>query len=89
MTAAQTTTTSTTNITTLSAAEQDHPPVQRLRVGADGPVISVEAEWDNTLQKYCLRVDAISIHLGVEVDHIVRAEDGVHLNRLRDQNDEM
>ncbi|KAH7036112.1 hypothetical protein BKA57DRAFT_475559, partial [Linnemannia elongata] len=74
--------------TTLSA-EQQPPPIQQFRVGTDGPIIKLEAEWDKQLQQFCFRVDELQNHLGVQVDHVKRAETGVFVNRLRDRNDEI
>ncbi|KAK3835071.1 MAG: hypothetical protein J3R72DRAFT_526709 [Linnemannia gamsii] len=81
-------TTSACGFTTLSA-EQQSPPVQQFRVGNEGTIVLVEAEWDNQLQQFCYHVDELKNHLGVEVDHVRRAENGVYVNRLRDQNDEI
>ncbi|KAG0293598.1 hypothetical protein BGZ98_002111 [Dissophora globulifera] len=82
------TTTSTYSFTTLST-EQQPPPVQEFRVGKEGAIVLVEAEWDKQLRQFCYHVDELKNHLGVEVDHIKRAENGVYVNRLRDQNDEI
>ncbi|KAG0051980.1 hypothetical protein BGZ90_006622 [Linnemannia elongata] len=89
------TTTQTTNansfssdFTTLSAEGQPRP-TQQFRVGTDGPIIPVEAEWDKQLQQFCFRVDELQNHLGVKVDHVKRAESGVFVNRLRDRSDEI
>ncbi|KAG0048271.1 hypothetical protein BGZ83_006733 [Gryganskiella cystojenkinii] len=83
-----TTTTSTSGFTTL-LAEQQSAPVQQFRVGKQGTIVSIEAEWDKKLQTFCYRVDELKNHLGVEVDHIRKAESEVYINRLRDQNDEI
>lgn len=82
------TTTSASGFRTLSA-EQQSPPVQQFRVGEVGTIVPVEAEWDRQLQQFCYHVDELRNHLGVRVDHVRRAENGVYVNRLRDQNDEM
>ncbi|CAO3568816.1 unnamed protein product [Mortierella alpina] len=68
---------------TLLTTLDQPPPTQCFRVGADGPTVKVEAEWDQQLQQYCFRVDELSNHLGVQVDHVKRAETGAFVNRLR------
>ncbi|KAF9945306.1 hypothetical protein BGZ72_001493 [Mortierella alpina] len=79
--------TSTTNSlccgSTILAAQEQPTPVQHFRVGTDGAVIPVEAEWDKQLQQFCFRVDELQHHLGVQVDHVKRAETGAYVNRLR------
>ncbi|KAG0359642.1 hypothetical protein BG005_000435 [Podila minutissima] len=81
------TATTTSGFTSLSA--ELPPPVQQFRVGKEGTIIPVEAEWDKQLQQFCFHVDELKNHLGVEVDHVRRADNGVYVNRLRDQNDEI
>ncbi|KAF9375523.1 hypothetical protein CPC16_000679 [Podila verticillata] len=81
------TTTSASGFATLSAEQS--PPVQQFRVGKEGIIVLVEAEWDRHLQQFCFHVDELKNHLGVEVDHIRRADNGVYVNRLRGQDDEI
>lgn len=81
------TATSASGFTALSAEQL--PPVQQFRVGKEGTIVPVEAEWDKQLQQFCYHVDELKTHLGVEVDHVRRAKNGVYVNKLRDQNDEM
>ncbi|KAF9567286.1 hypothetical protein EC968_003266 [Mortierella alpina] len=70
-------------LTVLSTQEQQIPPFQQFRVGADGPIIPIEAEWDKPLQQFCFRVDQLQNLLGVRVDRIKRVETGALLTQLR------
>ncbi|KAF9956295.1 hypothetical protein BGZ70_009975 [Mortierella alpina] len=68
---------------TLLSTQQQPPPTQCFRVGTDGPIVKIEAEWDQQLQQYCFHVDQLHNHLRVQIDHIERAETGVRVNQLR------
>ncbi|KAG0311318.1 hypothetical protein BGZ99_010267 [Dissophora globulifera] len=82
------TTSFTYGFTTLSEEHQS-PPVQEFRVGKEGTIVLIEAEWDTQLEKFCYHIDELENHLGVRVDHVKRAESGVYVNRLRGHNDEI
>ncbi|KFH72906.1 hypothetical protein MVEG_00131 [Podila verticillata NRRL 6337] len=89
MSVTQTNTTTFTSGSTTPSAAQHLPPAQQFRVGEEGILVRVEAQWDKKYQHFCYYVDELENHLRVKVDRIRRAEDGVYINRLRDHNGEM